>query len=123
LALSTTASYTFARTVISLILEHGFSETFDAGQNFGVVETTGANASLSYAFTPRVSGTMSAYYRKTKSTGIGGGESINGGPNVGSNQSDVNEGVGANVTLTVGLLRWLNLALSYTYTQRFDNGS
>jgi hypothetical protein len=123
LALFTTASYAFARTVVSLALEHGFSETFEAGQNFGVVETTGATATLSYAFTTRTSATLSGYYRKTETTGIGGGESINGGPNIGSNKSDVNEGVGANVTFTIGLARWLNLTLSYTYTQRFDNNT
>ena len=123
LSLSTTASYAFARAVVSLALEHGFSETFEAGQNFGVVETTGATATLSYTPTTRVNTSLSAYYRKTETTGIGGGESIAGGPNIGSNTSDVNESVGATVTLSLALLRWLTLNLSYTYTHRFDNGS
>ena len=86
LSLSATASYAFARAVVSLALEHGFSETFETGQNFGVVETTGATAIPHH--TPsrtRTSGTVSAYYRKTETTGIGGGESIAGGPNIGSN--------------------------------------
>ena len=120
---SATASYAFARTLVSLTLEHGFAETFETGQNFGVVETTGALASLTYTLTPRTFGTISAYYRKTETTGIGGGESIAGGPNIGSSKSDVNELVGANVTVTVGLLQWLKLTLSYTYTHRFDNNS
>jgi hypothetical protein len=120
---STTASYDFGRAAVSINLEHGFSETFGSGQNFGVVETTGASATLSYPFTTRMNGDVSAYYRKTESTGIGGGQSISGGPNIGSNSSDVNEFVGASATLRMGLLRWLSLTLTYTYTHRFDNGN
>src|SRR4029453_13161664 len=101
----------------------GFSETFAQGQNFGVVETTGASALLSYPFTTRMTGEVSAYYRKTETTGIGGGQSISGGPNIGSNSSDVDEFVGAAATLRMGLLRWLSLTLTYTYTHRFDNGN
>ena len=123
LSLSTTASYAFARAVASLALEHGFSETFAAGENFGVVETTGATVTLTYPFTTRTSGLLSAYYRKTESTGIGGGQSIAGGPNIGSNQDDINETVGATASLSIALLRWLNLNLSYTYTHRFDTSA
>jgi hypothetical protein len=120
---STIASYAFARATVSINLEHGFSETFAQGQNFGVVETTGASALLSYPFTTRMTGEVSAYYRKTETTGIGGGQSISGGPNIGSNSSDVDEFVGAAATLRMGLLRWLSLTLTYTYTHRFDNGN
>jgi hypothetical protein len=88
-----------------------------------VVETTGATALLSYPFTTRTTGEVSAYYRKTETTGIGGGQSISGGPNIGSNSSDVNESVGAAATLRMGLLRWLSLTLTYAYTHRFDNGN
>jgi len=123
LTLSATASYTFARTIVSLALEHGFSETFSTGENFGVVETTGVTAGLSYAFTPRTSGTVNAYYRKSETTGIGGGQNFAGGSNIGSNKSDVNEGVGASAMLSVYLARWLRLNLTYTYTQLFDNGA
>jgi hypothetical protein len=120
---STTASYAFPRAAVSITLEHGFSETFGSGQNFGVVETTGASATLSYPFTTRMNGEVNAYYRKTETTGIGGGQSISGGPNIGSNSSDVEESVGAAATLRMRLLRWLSATLTYTYTHRFDNGN
>ena len=84
---------------------------------------SGATATLSYPFTTRMNGEVSGYYRKTETTGIGGGQSISGGPNIGSNSSDVNEYVGAAATLRMGLLRWLSLTLTYTYTHRFDNGN
>jgi len=35
----------------------------------------------------------------------------------------IDEGVGATAALTVGLLRWLKLGFTYTYTQRFDSGT
>lgn len=123
LALSATASYAFARAVASLTLEHGFSTTFATGENFGVVETTGASGSLSYSFTTRTSGTVSAYYRKTQTTGVGGGQTLGGSPNISGGSNDVDEGVGATAALTVGLLRWLKLGFTYTYTQRFDSGT
>jgi hypothetical protein len=109
--------------VASLTLEHGFSTTFATGENFGVVETTGASGSLSYSFTTRTSGTVSAYYRKTQTTGVGGGQTLGGSPNISGGSNDVDEGVGATAALTVGLLRWLKLGFTYTYTQRFDSGT
>jgi len=123
LSLSTTATYAWTRALVSLALEHGFSQTFETGENFGVVETTGANVAFSYSFTPRTSATVSGYYRKTETTGIGGGQNIAGGPNINGTRNDVSEGVGASAALTVGLLRWLTLNLTYTYANHFDSGA
>jgi hypothetical protein len=123
LSLSTTATYAWTRAAVSLTLEHGFAETFATGENFGVVETTGANAAFSYNLTPRTSATVSGYYRKTETTGIGGGQNIAGGANINGTRNDVSEGVGTAATLSVGLLRWLTLNLSYSYTNHFDTGA
>jgi hypothetical protein len=123
LSLSSTATYAWTRALVSLTVEHGFSETFTTGENFGVVETTGANAAFSYSFTPRTSATVTGYYRKTETTGIGGGQNIAGGPNINGTRNDVSEGVGATATLSVGLLRWLRMNLSYIYTNHFDTGA
>ena len=123
LTMAINATYAWTRTVLSFAADHGFSETFQSGENFGVVETTGVGATLTHSFTPRTSLTLNAYYRKTETTGIGGGQSVAGGPNVSSSNQDVNESVGASARLTVSLLRWLFLNLAYTYTQRFDNGA
>ena len=54
LTLAATATYSFARAAVSLTLEHGFSDMFATGENFGVVETTGASASLIVPPSPRV---------------------------------------------------------------------
>ncbi len=88
-----------------------------------MVETTGATASFTYSFTPRTTGTVSAYYRKSETTGIGGGQNIAGGPNINGTRNDVSEGAGGFATMSIALLRWLTLNLTYTYTNYFDTGS
>jgi hypothetical protein len=68
---ATSISYQFARAVATLAFDRGFSETFNDGEDFGVVETEGVTASLSYPFTPSLLGTLSGYYRRNKFTGLG----------------------------------------------------
>jgi hypothetical protein len=106
-------TYTFARAVASLSVDRGFSETFLAGEDFGVVETLGATASLSYAFTPNTSGFVSAYYRKTDQADIGGGQVT----------ASRNELVGFAASVAWRITDWARLSLAYTYTQRFDDNT
>ena len=102
---TSTFTYSFARALLTLSLDRGFSETFTLGEDFGVVETQGVTASLSYPFTPLISGYGSVYYRDNKSTGIGGG------------RSDFNaETYGGQLSLSYRLLSWLTLALEYAYS-------
>ncbi|MFZ1058218.1 MAG: hypothetical protein WAP47_03385 [Candidatus Rokuibacteriota bacterium] len=102
----TSFSYRFARATATLSVDQGFSETFAEGENFGVVETRGVRGSLSYPFTPFISGNTSVFYRENEFTGIGGG------------QADRTEDTwGGSVSFSIQLLRWLNLGLDYTRTE------
>ena len=104
---STRLSYEFARAVVSLAADRGFSETFGEGQNFGLVETAGASASFTYRFTPLMSGTASGFYRRNKGTGIGN-----------LDEEEDTENWGGTVVLSWHLLRNLLLNLSYTYLEQ-----
>jgi hypothetical protein len=68
---ASTISYEFARAVVSLALDSGFSETFSTGQDFGVVETQGISGSFIYRLTPWMTGTATAFFHRNKPTGIG----------------------------------------------------
>jgi hypothetical protein len=108
LSTSTSVIYQFARAVMSVTLDRGFSETFSEGENFGVVETEGITGSLSYPFTPTVSGTASGFYRRNKTTGIANQE---GGNNESKNW-------GGTIGFSWRILRSLLLDLSYTYYEQ-----
>jgi hypothetical protein len=72
--------YRLARGTFGLLLERGFSETFAEGENFGIVETQGVTATLSYAVTPLVTCTGQVFYRQnepTRFSGDSGGEKEN----------------------------------------------
>lgn len=99
-------SYWFGPAVAGLTVEHGFSETFGQGENFGVVETSGVSASLTYPFTPLVRGSLGVSYRENKFTGEG--DSGRAG------QEETT--LGGNVSLSVQLRRWLGSSLEYAYT-------
>jgi len=98
-------TYRFARAIAMLSIESGFSETFNLGENFGLVGTLGVNGSLSYVFTPLLTGTASAYYRQNEPT--------NQGTDV---RLESNEAWGGGLSLSAQLRRWLNLRLDYSYT-------
>ncbi len=123
LTTKTSLSYQFARTVVSLAADRGFSETFSEGQDFGVVETEGVTASLTYAFTPSLSAMASGSYRHNKTTGIGNGNgattttatTLNGS----GNEDTTNWG--GTVSLTWRILRGLLLDVSYTYTRQLGS--
>ena len=99
-------SYYLGRAVFGLRLERGFSETFEQGQNFGVVETSAVSGSVGYRFTPLLSALVSGAYRENKFTGEGGGGQ--------AGQDD--ETITATASLTYQIFRWLSATLNYTYT-------
>ena len=104
-------SYWFGPAIARLLVERGFSETFGEGENFGVVETTGASASLTYPFTPLVRGTVGVSYRENKFTGEG--DPIDtGGSRAGREETTL----GGTASLSVQLLRWLGSSLEYALT-------
>ena len=107
-------TYQFVRTTITLTGDKGFSETFADGDNFGVVETEGVTAAVTYRFTPSVTATVSGSYRKNKFTGIGG---------TASTRNEDTKNWGGSALVSWRILRWLLLDLSYTYFEQTTAGS
>jgi hypothetical protein len=99
-------SYYLGRAVFGLRVERGFSETFEQGQNFGVVETSAVSGSVRYEFTPLLSALVSGTYRENKFTGEGGG----------SQAGRDDETIIARANLTYQIFRWLSATLDYTHT-------
>ena len=106
----TNITYRFAHAVVSIGADQGFSETFTDGQNFGVIETKGVNASLAYPFTPLFSGTILGSYRKNKTTGFGP-TSVTA---VSNQESEVWTGT---LLLSWQPRKWLGVDVSYVYTR------
>jgi hypothetical protein len=105
--------YSFGLAQLTFSGSRGFAPTFGFGQNFGVVETQGVGGSLFYPFTPYAGGSVGAFYRENIGTGIGTAQAP---------FSDRTWGVA--VTLSIQLLRWLNLDLNYGYAdQTSTNGT
>ena len=102
----TDLTYYAGPAILGLKLERGFSESFAQGQNFGVVETSGISSSVSYRFTPLLTGLATAGYRENKFTGLGGGGQ--------AGREDKTVTAAANVTYQV--LRWLTATADYTYS-------
>jgi hypothetical protein len=112
-------TYQFARAVVSLAVDKGFSETFAEGENFGVIETEGVTGSLLYPFTPSLTGTLTGSYRRNKSTGIGD-------TSLGNQQGQQNqqtENWGGTLSFSWRLRPGLLLELSYTYTRQAGSDS
>jgi hypothetical protein len=111
--LSTVSSliYEFGPAVLTVTVDKGFSETFESGENFGVVETEGVSAALGYAFTPLVSGTVSGFYRRNKSTGIGNAAAS-------STDDERTRSWGGTVGFAWRPLRLLSVDISYSYLKQ-----
>jgi hypothetical protein len=109
----TSLTYQFVRATAALSLDKGFSETFSGGENFGVVDTEGVTGSLTYSFTPTLSGTASAFYRRNKSTGIG-----NDSDNTSSTGDSRSETWGGSIGFGWRILRGLLLDVTYTYVNQ-----
>ena len=100
-----TLVYRFARAVLTLGFDSGFSETFAEGQNFGVVKTRGVTATLSYPFTPFITGTTRGFYRQNETTGTTRG---------GARDEDA---WGASASVAIKLSRWLTMLLDYSHIE------
>jgi hypothetical protein len=110
----TSLSYQFARTLVSLAADRGFSETFAEGQNFGVVETEGVTGSVIYAFTSLLSASGTGFYRHNKTIGLGD-TTITTSNSLGNQETT---SWGGTMSLTWRILRGLLLDVSYTYTRQ-----
>ena len=116
---STSISYQFTRALVGVAFDSGFSETFSAGQNFGVVETQGVTGYLSYLFTPSVTGRVSGTYRRNEPTGFGNQSAV-------SVDTTTWQGTAG---LTWRIQRRLSLELTYSYVDQdggdrgFDSGA
>lgn len=100
-----------AEATLTLSGDAGFSETFATGENFGVVRTRGVRGSVSYPLTPFVAASASGFYRRNDFTQV----AVSGEERTKTGQSE--DAWGGSVTLSLRLLRWLTLALEYTYTE------
>ena len=120
LSTKSSLTYQFARAVLSLAVDKGFSETFAEGENFGVVDTEGVNGSLSYPFTPSLIGTLTGSYRRNKTTGVGDSSL---GDQQQNQQNQQTENWGGTLSLSWRLRPGLLLELSYTYTRQAGSNS
>jgi hypothetical protein len=103
---NTEVTYYLGSAVLGLKVERGFSESFAQGQNFGVIETSGISGSLSYRFSPLLTGSATGGYRENKFTGLGGGGQAGREDQI----------VTVNSSLSYQVLRWLTATVDYTYT-------
>jgi hypothetical protein len=109
-------TYEFARAVAVLTIDRGFSETFADGQNFGIIETEGVTASLSYPFIQSLTGTVSAFYRRNTFTNAGSASALD--------QGEKTENWGGTAGIAWRVHRKVLFDLSYSYLDQFgsDNG-
>jgi hypothetical protein len=68
---TTAASYVLGPATFAVKFSRGFSESFTESENFGVILTTSFSASVSYQFTPLLTGRILGTYRENESTGAG----------------------------------------------------
>jgi hypothetical protein len=116
LSTRTSLTYSVARVVASFLAEKGFSETFAEGQNFGVVETEGVTGSLSYDFTPSITGVATGFYRQNKTATIGDAQQAQAtGQALGAQET---KSWGGTVSFTWKVTRVLGIELGYTYTKQ-----
>jgi hypothetical protein len=116
LSTKSTLSYQFARAMLSLSVDKGFSETFAEGENFGVVETEGVTGSLSYPFTPSITGTLTGNYRRNKTVDIGD-------TSLGTQQDQESENWGGTLSFSWRVRPGLLVELSYTYHRQVGSES
>jgi hypothetical protein len=116
LSTKSSLTYQFARALLALAVDKGFSETFAEGENFGVVETEGVTASLSYPITPLLTGSLAGNWRRSKTTGLGN-------TSLGNQQQNNQESENWGGTVSFGwrLRPGLLLELSYTYTRQIGS--
>jgi hypothetical protein len=98
-------SYRFGPAFASLGIFSDFQNTGLNGQNFGVVQTQGVTGSLSYAFTPLVTGSVVGSYVQNGTTGLGNNSSS---PNTNNWNTSAN--------LNWQILRWLIMNAQYSHS-------
>jgi hypothetical protein len=107
LSSQSTASYRFARGVVSLGFSQDFRQTADEGEDFGTVATRAVRASASYELTPFMTATTQASFSRNEPTGDG------------NNQADAARNLfRAGAGLSWRMLSWLRLNLDYSYSLR-----
>jgi len=104
------ASYRFARAVISAGVFQDFRQTAQQGQNFGTVESRSYFASFLYQWTPFINTTLDATYSENEPTGTGNADN-------GRTQTSLTYGA----SLNWQILRWLTASLRYTHTKQTGN--
>jgi hypothetical protein len=105
-----TLSYRFTQAVATVAFDSGFSETFAQGQNFGVIQTRGVTASLSYRLTPLLTSQVAGFYRQNEGTGVIGGQS--------GLRSD---SWGSTLTMTLQVSTTVNFLLDYRHTEAINS--
>jgi hypothetical protein len=115
------ASYRFARAVISAGVFSDFRQSGQTGQNFGTVQTRSFFGSFLYQFTPYLNAVANVTYSENEPTGTGN-------TNTGETEKTLTYGA----SLNWQILRWLSATIQYTYTKQrnsdafssgFDSGN
>ena len=101
------ASYRFARAVISAGVFQDFRQSGQTGQDFGTVQTRSYFGSFLYQFTPFINAIANVTYSENEPTGTG---------NTNTGQTETTLTYGA--SLNWQILRWLSTSLRYTYTKQ-----
>jgi hypothetical protein len=107
---ATSLTYQFAQAVATLAVSNGFSETFSSGQNFGITETLTTSASLSYPFTPLVSGSLRGFFTRNETVG-----------SLAGTRGETDENWGGTLAFTYRIRS--NIAFDLAYTYRRHKGS
>lgn len=108
---NTSASYRFAKAVISVAIFQDLNQTALQGQNFGIVRTRSYTGTFGYALTPFIETSLRASYSENQSTGVGNSA---GSPDT--------TALSAMASLGWRIRQWLSMGLDYTYT-RYTSGT
>jgi hypothetical protein len=101
------ASYRFARAVISAGVFSDFRQSAQTGQDFGTVQTRAFFGSFLYQFTPFLNGVANVTYSENEPTGTGN-----------TNTGEIEKTLSYGASLNWQILRWLSASLRYTYTKQ-----
>lgn len=104
-SINASASYAWTRASVSVGVFQDFRQTFNEGQDFGIVLTRSYFAAFSYRITPTMGLSANVSYSENEPTGAG---------NV--RQSDSSNTLTFAVAYDWQILRWLSMNLRYAYT-------
>jgi hypothetical protein len=105
------ASYRFARALVSVGAFRDFVQTAQQGQNFGTVQSNSYFGSFLYQLTPFINTVLHVTYSENEPTGTGNSQNNN------RRQDTLTYGASLNWLM----LRWLTASLQYTYTKQTGN--